>query len=47
MFLLVKDLDFLLEQSTYPKRETEPTIMKRVYYKKDGQVLKEKMIIEY
>jgi len=47
IFPLVKNLDILLEKQTYPKRETEPTIIKQVYYKKNGTVLKKKLVIDY
>ena len=47
IFPLVKNLPVLREKQTYPKRETEPTITRRIYYKKNGIVLPKRKVVEY
>ena len=35
----LQKVEYMLDQKPYPKKETEPTIVREVVYKKDGVVL--------
>ena len=47
IFPLDKNIKILLEEQKYPKKETEPKIIKQVFYKKDGVVLDKKITLEF
>ena len=44
---LSENIEFLLEKHPYPKKETEPRIVRRTIIKKDGEMLPKKQIINY
>lgn len=44
---LSENIEFLLEKHPYPKKETEPRIIRRTIIKKDGEMLPKKQIINY
>ena len=47
IFPLDKNIKILLEEQKYPKKETEPKIIKQVFYKKDRVVLDKKITLEF
>lgn len=44
---LTRKLNIILEEKSYPKKETEPTITKKTIYKENGKVLDKPKIITY
>lgn len=47
IFPLVPNLPILREKQPYPKKETEPTIVRRIYYKKNGIILPKRKVVDY
>lgn len=48
IFPLSKDIEVLREKQPYPKKETEPKILRRIIYKENGvQYYPEKKVVEY